>query len=120
MVLLDADDAGRAQREALVWELCAGHDSGIIMLNDVLNRPGEEVEIEDVLGEALILPKRTKKLLVYLDQNFISEMAKAEGNQGSAKSFATSTRSSKQGSGMRNSSYPNHGFTTLRPTLLPA
>ena len=84
MVLLDA---GRAQREALGWKLCAGHDSGIVMLDDALNRPGEEVEIEDVPGEALILPKRTKKLLVYLDQNFISEMAKAEGNQGVRQEF---------------------------------
>ena len=55
VVLLDGDDAGRARREALVRELYVGHDSGIVMLDDVLNRPGEEVEIEDVLGEALIL-----------------------------------------------------------------
>lgn len=59
MVVLDGHDAGRAQREALGWELYAGHDSGIVMLDDTLNRPGEEVEIEDVPGEALILPKRT-------------------------------------------------------------
>jgi hypothetical protein len=26
------------------------------------------------------MPKRTKKLLVYLDQNFISELAKADIN----------------------------------------
>jgi hypothetical protein len=26
------------------------------------------------------MPKRTKKLLIYLDQNFISEMAKADVN----------------------------------------
>jgi hypothetical protein len=28
------------------------------------------------------MPKRTKKLLVYLDQNFISEMAKGPINEG--------------------------------------
>lgn len=35
----------------------------------------------------MLLPKRTKKLLVYLDQNFISEMAKAEGNHGVRQEF---------------------------------
>ena len=55
VVLLDGDDAGRARRDALIRELYAGHNSGIVMLDEVLNRPGEAVEIEDVLGEALLL-----------------------------------------------------------------
>jgi hypothetical protein len=39
--------------------------------------------MKEIGGRADILvnmPKRTKKLLVYLDQNFISEMAKADVN----------------------------------------
>lgn len=66
VVLPDGDDAGRARRDALVMELYAGHDSGIVMLDAVLNRPGQEVEIEDVLGETLLLeglgPVLRKKL----------------------------------------------------------
>ena len=46
---------GEPRREALVRKLYDGHDSGIVMLDAVLNRPGQEVEIEDVLGEALLL-----------------------------------------------------------------
>ena len=55
-VLLDGDEAGRARRNALMKELYADHNSGILMLDDVLKRPGQEVEIEDILGEALIMP----------------------------------------------------------------
>ena len=56
LVLLDGDEAGRARRNALMKELYADHNSGILMLDDVLKRPGQEVEIEDILGEALIMP----------------------------------------------------------------
>ena len=55
LVLLDGDDAGRARQDALMKELYVDHNSGILMLDDVLNRPGEEVEIEDILGECLVL-----------------------------------------------------------------
>ena len=55
LVLLDGDEAGRARRDALIKELYAGHNSSIVMLDDVLNRPGQEVEIEDILGEARII-----------------------------------------------------------------
>ena len=55
LVLLDGDDAGRARQNALVKELYVDHNSGILMLDDVLNRPDEEVEIEDILGECLVL-----------------------------------------------------------------
>ena len=55
LVLLDGDDAGRARQNALMKELYVDHNSGILMLDDVLNRPGEEVEIEDILGECLVL-----------------------------------------------------------------
>ena len=56
VVLLDGDDAGRARRDALIKELYVDHNSGIVMLDDVLSRSGQEVEIEDILGEALIIP----------------------------------------------------------------
>ena len=55
LVLLDGDDAGRARRNALIKELYVDHNSGIVMLDDVLNRPGQEVEIEDILGETVFL-----------------------------------------------------------------
>ena len=56
VVLLDGDDAGRARRDALIKELYVDHNSGIVMLDDVLRRSGQEVEIEDILGEALVIP----------------------------------------------------------------
>lgn len=56
LVLLDGDDAGRVRRDALMKELYAGHDSGILMLDDVLARAGQEVEVEDILGEDIIMP----------------------------------------------------------------
>ena len=56
LVLLDGDDAGRARRDALLKELYVGHASGVLMLDDVLGRTGEEVEVEDLLGEDIIMP----------------------------------------------------------------
>ena len=56
LVLLDGDEAGRARQNALIKELYVDHNSSIVMLDDVLNRSGQEVEIEDILGEALIIP----------------------------------------------------------------
>ena len=55
LVLLDGDDAGRARQNALLKDLYAGHDLGIVMLDDVLGRPGQEVEIEDILGDEVLL-----------------------------------------------------------------
>ena len=55
IVLLDGDDAGRARKDALIKELYVGHNASIVMLDDVLNRPAQEVEIEDILGEELII-----------------------------------------------------------------
>ena len=40
-------------------ELYVDHDSGILMLDKVLNRTGQETEIEDILGETLIVPGLT-------------------------------------------------------------
>ena len=56
LVLLDGDDAGRVRRDALMKELYVGHDSGILMLDEVLGRAGQEVEVEDILGEDIIIP----------------------------------------------------------------
>ena len=55
LVLLDGDDAGRARQDALIKELYVDHNSSIVMLDEVLNRPGQEVEIEDIVGECLVL-----------------------------------------------------------------
>ena len=56
LVLLDGDDAGRARRDSLIKELYAGHNEVILMLDDVLDRSGEQAEIEDILGESILLP----------------------------------------------------------------
>jgi hypothetical protein len=56
LILLDGDDAGRVRRSALMKELYAGHASAVLMLDEVVGRPGHEVEIEDILGESVILP----------------------------------------------------------------
>lgn len=56
IVVLDGDDAGRIRRDALLKELYAGYESAIILLNDVVKRDYNEVEIEDILGEEIIIP----------------------------------------------------------------
>ena len=56
LVLLDGDDAGRARQDALVKELYASHAAAIIMLDEALGRGGAETEIEDILGEEILLP----------------------------------------------------------------
>ncbi len=56
LVLLDGDEAGRARRDALIKELYAEHLSAILMLDDALRQPGTELEVEDILGEAIVLP----------------------------------------------------------------
>ncbi len=56
LILLDGDDAGRVRRDALLKELYAGHDSAVLMLDEVLGRAGMEVEVEDILGEDIIMP----------------------------------------------------------------
>lgn len=55
LVLLDGDDAGRVRRDALLKELYLAHGSAILMLDDALGRSGDEVEIEDILGESIIM-----------------------------------------------------------------
>ena len=54
VVLLDGDDAGRVRKDKLLKELYSGHEQAVLMLGDVLEM--EECEIEDIIGEAAILP----------------------------------------------------------------
>ncbi len=54
VVLLDGDAAGRARHDALMKELYAGYEKAVLMLSYVLGQ--EECEIEDIIGEATILP----------------------------------------------------------------
>ena len=55
VVILDTDQAGRDRRNSLLRELYAGHDSSIVMLDDAIGRSGEEVEIEDIIGEEILV-----------------------------------------------------------------
>ena len=54
VVLLDGDDAGRARSNALMKELYAGQEKAVLMLSEVLGKA--ECEIEDLFGEAVLLP----------------------------------------------------------------
>lgn len=56
LILLDADEAGRVRRDALLKELYVGQNGHIVMLDDALAQPGTAVEIEDIVGEAVVLP----------------------------------------------------------------
>jgi energy-coupling factor transporter ATP-binding protein EcfA2 len=56
LVLLDGDEAGKVRRDALLKDLYCGHMDAIMMLDDVLGRSGEQLEIEDILGEDIIIP----------------------------------------------------------------
>lgn len=56
LVLLDGDEAGRVRRDALIKELYAEHLSAILMLDEALGQPGAGLEIEDILGAAIVLP----------------------------------------------------------------
>ena len=54
VVLLDGDNAGRARRDALMNELYSEHENAVLMLSDVLDI--EECEIEDIIGEIVLMP----------------------------------------------------------------
>lgn len=54
VILLDGDEAGRARQNALMRRLYTNEESDILMLDSVLNRVGQEVEIEDLIGEDLV------------------------------------------------------------------
>jgi len=54
LVLLDGDDAGRVRRDALLKDLYCGHEKAVLMLDDLFQSPGYEVE--DIIGEKVYLP----------------------------------------------------------------
>lgn len=54
LVLLDGDDQGRARKTSLTKELYSGHEKMVLLLADVLGQ--KECEIEDIVGEAELLP----------------------------------------------------------------
>jgi hypothetical protein len=72
LVLLDGDQAGRARKDALLKELYTGHHTFILMLDDTLGQKGKEVEVEDILGEEIIIPgvnSILKKTLILNDED---------------------------------------------------
>ncbi len=69
IVLLDGDHAGRVRRNALMKELYLEHGSAILMLDEALGRDGEEVEIEDILGEEIMMPVVNALLGISLELN---------------------------------------------------
>lgn len=68
LVLLDGDDAGRVRRESLLKELYAGKERAVLMLSEVLGT--SECEVEDILGEDVLLPlvSRLLKKKITLNQ----------------------------------------------------
>jgi len=59
VILLDADEAGRVRRDALMRELYVGYERGVLMLDTVL--PGvPDCELEDLIGEAVFLPMASR------------------------------------------------------------
>lgn len=60
VVILDADDAGRVRKDALMKQLYQGHENAILMLGDILEL--SECEVEDLLGEAVVLPALSEAL----------------------------------------------------------
>jgi len=60
VILLDADDAGRVRKDALLKSLYSGHENAILMLGDILGM--KDSEIEDLLGEDVVMPAVSKML----------------------------------------------------------
>ena len=65
------------------------------------------------------MPKRTKKLLVYLDQNFISEMAKADINPNVRPEFKTLFGLLSKGFGEEKLVVPQSWFHDVETSLTP-
>lgn len=55
LVLLDGDYAGHERQTALIKELYAHYTDAVLMLDEALGRTGIETEIEDLLGEEVLL-----------------------------------------------------------------
>ena len=60
LVLLDGDEAGRARGNALMKELYFGNEQAVLMLPVVLHK--DDCEIEDLIGETVILPALSQML----------------------------------------------------------
>lgn len=60
LVLLDADDAGRARKDALLKDLYASEHGMVITLDQILQK--RDCEIEDLIGEDLFIPAASKVL----------------------------------------------------------
>jgi predicted ATP-dependent endonuclease of OLD family len=60
LILLDGDEAGRARRNALMKELYFGNEQAVLMLPVVLHK--DDCEIEDLIGETVILPALNQML----------------------------------------------------------
>lgn len=55
LVLFNGNDAKRTRQNALIKDLYSGHDSAILMLDEAINRQGPNIEIEDILGEEIVI-----------------------------------------------------------------
>lgn len=55
VILLDSDKAGRDRYAALLKELYSGHETALLLLSEVTGKP--DCEVEDLVGEAAILPQ---------------------------------------------------------------
>ena len=60
VILLDSDDAARTCQESLLSELYAGRQTSFILLGEVLGLG--QCEMEDVVGESLLLPVLSRLL----------------------------------------------------------
>ena len=67
VVVLDTDKAGRDRQTSLLKELYAGHDSSIVMLDGAIGRSGEEIEIEDIIGEEILVEGVSSLLGVHFE-----------------------------------------------------
>jgi energy-coupling factor transporter ATP-binding protein EcfA2 len=60
LILLEGDEAGRARGNALMRELYFGNERAVLMLPVVLHK--DDCEIEDLIGETVILPALSQML----------------------------------------------------------
>ena len=81
VVILDTDQAGRERKNSLLRELYAGHDSSIVMLDDAIGRTGEEIEIEDIIGEEIIVKEVSNLLGIPIEVNQQDQTASGVVNQ---------------------------------------
>lgn len=76
VILLDDDEAGRQRSQALLKKLFADRTRDILLLGEVLGISDKDVEMEDVVGEELILRSLREALDVVIE---ITEEDRKEG-----------------------------------------